>query len=64
MNTKNGIQVEVGQKWRDCDKRMYGRIRTIAAIFPNEGKVKWAESPYKVSVKRMYKHSTGFELIT
>lgn len=35
--------IVVGQKWRDLDKRMYGRTVTIVAIGSDQnGKTQWA----------------------
>ena len=68
--TKEGIRVEVGQIWRDLDKRMGGRLRRVAAIIdPANGVVRMVEaqrrSPLKsnVSIRRMHKHSTGWALV-
>lgn len=61
LSTKDGVEVAVGQRWRDCDKRMRGRVRTIDAI--SNGKVRMIPGRTWVSISRMYKHSTGWELV-
>lgn len=63
--TRDGIKVEVGQRWRNCDWRSHGRTRVVASIDLWNNKVIWAEPPRsKVSIRRMYKHSTGWELVS
>lgn len=69
--TKEGVRVEVGQVWRDLDKRMGNRVRKVEAIIDSvNGKVLMVATtgrgrfPSKVSIRRMYKHSTGWELVT
>jgi hypothetical protein len=61
--TKEGIEVKVGQVWRDCDKRMNGRTRKVVSV--NDGKAQM-DGPTKtsVSIRRMHKSSTGWELVT
>lgn len=67
--TKEGIEVKVGQLWRDMDKRMGGRVVRVYAV-DSEGKAtvgSW-KSPSmprtRISIKRMHKSSTGWELVT
>ena len=70
--TKNGVRVRVGQIWRDLDKRMgENRLRKIAAIVDEtNGRVLMIAAqgrgrfPSKVSIRRMHRHSTGWELVT
>jgi hypothetical protein len=65
MTTPDGITVAIGQLWRNCDRRGYGAIRTIGALDPVVGRVQWAEKPRAwVRVDRMYRHSTGWQLVT
>lgn len=64
--TKDGVEVTVGQVWRDLDKRMEGRERRVAAIV--DGKVIMEPlgadgTTTKVSISRMHKHSTGWQLV-
>jgi hypothetical protein len=68
--TKEGIRVEVGQLWRDLDKRMGDRVRKVVAIAdPVNGKVRMEAAtgrgrfPSVVSVRRMHKHGTGWSLV-
>jgi hypothetical protein len=68
--TKEGIRVCPGQLWRDLDKRMGNRVRRIEAIVDTKvGKVRMVEAHRRsklssiVSVRRMHKHSTGWELV-
>lgn len=72
MITKENIELKVGQVWRDLDKRMNGRERKIVAVVGKPGKVLMDEpaadfinkfNPTWVSVARMYRHSTGWELV-
>ena len=66
--TKDGIEVKVGQLWRDCDRRVGVRIRRVAAI-TNDGRALMAHPETdkypttKVSIRRMYRHSTGWVLV-
>lgn len=61
--TKEGIEVKAGQVWRDLDKRMNGR--TVTVIFATAGvaRVKGARTT-ELSISRMHRHSTGWELVT
>ncbi len=69
LTTKDGIKVEIGQIWRDCDERMAGGNRRcrVVALNPAMGKAQMENihGPFKtwVSVRRMHKHSTGWELV-
>lgn len=59
--TKEGIEVKPGQVWRDLDKRMNGRTRTVLAVL--DGKAHMNGVPKtKVSISRMHKGSTGWAL--
>jgi len=60
--TKEGIEVKAGQVWRDLDKRMNGR--TVVVLFARGGvaKVKGARET-ELAIRRMHKHSTGWELV-
>ncbi len=66
--TKEGIEVLPGQVWRDLDKRMNGRRCKVVSV--EFGKAVMC-SIYgsgavttRVSVRRMHKGSTGWELET
>lgn len=69
--TKEGIEVRIGQVWRDLDKRMNNRHCIVEDV--NEGKAlmsrcrpdgSWRSSNHtKVSVSRMHKSSTGWALV-
>ena len=64
--TKEGIEVKVGQVWRDLDKRM-NKVAMVVRVLP-EGKAElksgWDGSGQKstVSIRRMHRHSTGWKL--
>ncbi|HFS8928957.1 TPA: DUF6354 family protein [Pseudomonas aeruginosa] len=66
--TKDGIEVKPGQVWKDLDKRSYGRQCKVMAV--EDGKAKMQHyargqlgSKTTVSIRRMHKHSTGWELV-
>ena len=61
--TKDGVLVEIGQVWRDLDPRQNGRTVRVIAIYPDSGKalVQGARMT-TLSIKRMHRHSTGWEL--
>lgn len=67
--TPEGIRVQIGQVWRDLDPRQDGRTVKIMEIInrdPQQAKVlvrtsKGVES--KISVRRMRRNSTGYELV-
>ncbi len=68
MFNKDGVEVKIGQVWRDCDKRtMYG-TRTVEVVGLNtEGEKVQVKSSNRVtwiSLRRMYKHATGYVLVT
>ncbi len=60
--TKDGIEAKVGQVWRDLDKRCRGRTRTIVKV---DAGFAWygPSNNQRISIKRMHRHSTGFELV-
>lgn len=72
--TKDGVEVKVGQVWRDLDKRMNGRrvqVREIGAM-TFEGKVRVQNftdhsgatgTKRWLAVSRMHRHSSGFALV-
>lgn len=61
--TKEGIEVKVGQVWRDLDKRMQRTVTVervangFAYVLSSSG------SRSRISLMRMHKHATGFSLI-
>lgn len=65
--TKDGIEVKVGQLWRDLDKRMNNRIVKIYEVRNGFAFVKRRDKRgvrmSRISVKRMHNHSTGFALV-
>ncbi|MDH0687080.1 DUF6354 family protein [Stutzerimonas stutzeri] len=67
--TKEGVEVKPGQVWKDLDKRSYGRQCKVITV--EDGKAKMQHyargqlgSKTTVSIRRMYKHSTGWELVS
>lgn len=63
--TRDGIRVAVGQVWEDQDPRASVKRRRILSVDPVKGKVTWDSKPRtSVSVRRMYRHSTGFVLVS
>lgn len=64
--TKEGIQVQVGQVWRDLDKRIKRTVivervdekNGLAHVISSNG----ARS--RISIKRMRKYGQGFELVS
>lgn len=61
-STKEGIEVKPGQVWRDLDKRMHGRQKTVLKV--EGGKAHMDGVPKtKVSIRRMHKSSTGWALV-
>ena len=72
--TKEGVEVKIGQVWRDLDKRMQGRcvqvveFGTITFVgkvrVQGYGRITGASGTKRwLSVARMHRHSTGFELV-
>lgn len=60
--TPEGVEVKVGQRWQDLDKRMNGRPRTVTAV--EGGKAHLDGYPKtKISISRMRKGSTGWALV-
>lgn len=63
--TKEGIEVQVDQVWRDLDKRLNRTIvvervdshKGIAHVLSSKG----ARS--RIAIKRMHKYAQGFELV-
>jgi len=60
--TKEGVEVKVGQVWRDLDKRGHGRTRTVVAVEDGRA-VMGGPTKSKVSIARMHKSSTGWALV-
>lgn len=64
--TKEGIEVKVGQEWRDLDKRMEGRVCRVVDVADGKAKLQSIHGsvpPTRVSVRRMHKSSTGWALV-
>lgn len=67
MKTKDGIEVQVGQVWRDLDSRMTGRKVRVLAITETKARVQSISmhgGKTWISIRRMHRHSTGWELET
>ena len=62
--TKDGVEVKAGQVWRDLDKRMNGRTVVVEWVSRcgTVARVKGARST-QLSISRMHRHSTGWELV-
>lgn len=64
ITTREGIEVQVGQVWRDLDKRSRGRTVEITAVDAKKGIAHYkAGRAGKIAIARMHKTSTGFELV-
>ena len=65
--TKEGIEVKVGQVWKDLDPRMNGRLRRVVAIEHGKAVTEPAFMDgghrTRISVRRMHKGSTGWQLV-
>lgn len=69
--TKEGIEVRVGQIWRDLDKRMGDRKRQVVSLCGGRatmGRVGFSTEQKdtmrtRVSISRMHKSATGWELV-
>lgn len=64
--TKEGIEVKVGQEWRDLDKRMEGRVCRVVDVADGKAKLQSIHGSIpstRVSVRRMHKSSTGWALV-
>lgn len=65
--TKHGVVVRVGQRWRNCDYRSNGTVKTVLAV-DNEYATLYvpgsSQRSSRVLIRRMYKHSTGWELVS
>jgi hypothetical protein len=70
--TKEGIEVEAGQVWRDLDKRLDGRCCKVRRVsFGRATMVRCTQFGRElgdretvVAVRRMHTGSTGWELVT
>ena len=59
--TRDGVEVCIGQRWQDQDKRMRGRIITVRAVA--DGYAYFGPTlKRRIAIRRMHKHSTGFVL--
>ena len=61
--TKEGVEVKPGQVWRDLDKRMQGRLVTVVSVADGKAQVTNGVTKTRLSIQRMHKTSTGFELV-
>lgn len=69
--TKDGIEVKPGQVWRDLDKRMRGREVIIVEVANGKAITRdnlrfgfTARKNRPISISRMHRHSTGWELVS
>jgi hypothetical protein len=66
--TKEGIEVRRGQLWRDLDKRMTGRVCRVGRVINGKAEMftmvnGQAGKRTMVSISRMHKTSTGWQLV-
>jgi hypothetical protein len=71
--TKEGIEVKVGQVWKDLDKRMLNGQRHVKVMRVHEGKAVvqlchesggvYSVRETTISIRRMHKTSTGWALV-
>jgi hypothetical protein len=68
--TKEGIEVKIGQCWRDLDKRMNGRCVQVVDVVEGRAVVQHYSkftgatgTRRKLSISRMHRHSTGWALV-
>lgn len=60
-------EVKIGQVWRACDKRSEDRQCRVVDVVDDKAVLKRVDGqfpPTKVALRRMYPHSTGWELIS
>nr|WP_193069073.1 hypothetical protein [Pseudomonas fluorescens] len=67
--TKKGIEVKPGQVWKDLDKRQAGRQCKVMAVDGGKAQMQHYTrgqlgSKTTLSIRRMHKHSTGWELVS
>jgi hypothetical protein len=69
--TPEGVEVKVGQVWKDLDKRMNrhllvlafdGDTHVLVSLCSAEGQ-RFTARVTRVAIKRMRKNSTGYELV-
>ena len=62
--TREGVEVKVGQVWKDLDPRFASRNRTVTITAVEQGHA-FYEQPRRgrLAVRRMHKHSTGWALV-
>jgi len=65
MINKDGIEIKVGQVWRDCDRRAHRTVEVIG-LRPDDKKVqvKSGNRLTWISLRRMHKHASGYVLVT
>lgn len=64
--TREGIKVEIGQVWRDLDPRMNNRTVVVEGVDEANGAATVRSSAGRksvLSVKRMHRHATGYQLV-
>lgn len=66
--TRDGIEVLPGQEWRDLDWRARGRTKHVIRVTDGYAIMgaKMDSTKYltRVAIRRMHKHSTGWQLVT
>jgi hypothetical protein len=70
--TSDGIEVKVGQRWRDCDPRMFGRVIRVESVEPGIAVCRQVLTDdgnptgglVRISICRMRRNSRGFTLIS
>lgn len=62
--TRDGIEVRVGQVWRDLDRRANGRTITVVRVDARGG-FAWYSEPRRgrISISRMHRHHNGWTLV-
>lgn len=67
--TKEGVLVKAGQVWRDLDKRCPDRLFEVVEVTFGKAimrgcSARWFGAKTNVSIRRMHKHSAGWELVS
>lgn len=66
--TKEGIEVKVGQIWKDLDKRGFGRQCKVIGVKDGKAEMQLFSrgqlgAKTKISIRLMHKHSRGWALV-
>lgn len=62
--TRDGVQVEAGQRWRDLDRRMKGRIVTIVYVDAMNGLAHYLARTAKSRLSIVRMRRPYWELVT